>query len=245
MKTAVVIRHVHFEHLGALEPALREAGYGVRYLEAPTAAFELQSLPDLLVVLGGPISVNDTEDYPFLASELSLVQRQLEQKLPLLGICLGAQLIARALGARVFPMRGKEVGWSPLELTEAGARHAIRHLAAPGLDVLHWHGETFDLPAGAARLASTPLCENQAFSVGDHALGLQFHPEVTAEQLESWFVGHVGELASIPVQVTRLRGQSAPRAKRLEEPLRRFLNEWLRAWEEPRASGASDLRRLS
>ena len=238
MKTAVVIRHVHFEHLGALEPALREEGYSIRYLEAPTAALDLRELPDLLVILGGPISVNDTEDYPFLAPELSLVRRQLERKLPLLGICLGAQMIARALGGRVFPMRAKEVGWSPLELTEAGARHAVRHLAAPGLDVLHWHGETFDLPAGAARLASTPLCENQAFSVGDHALGLQFHPEVTAEQLESWFVGHVCELAAIPVKVNPLRGQSESRAKRLEEPLRRFLNEWLGSSTGARASGA-------
>jgi GMP synthase (glutamine-hydrolysing) len=227
MKTALALRHVHFEHLGALEPALREAGYDVRYLEAPTAALEGLS-PDLLIVLGGPISVNDVAEYPFLAAEQALVTQQLERSKPLLGICLGAQMMARALGARVYSMGKKEIGWSQLQPTELGARSALRHLFMPGLEVLHFHGETFDLPEGAKCLASTPICRNQAFSVGNHALALQFHPEVTAEQLESWYVAHTVELSAVPIDVRELRRQSALKAPRLVEPLGRFISDWLR-----------------
>jgi GMP synthase (glutamine-hydrolysing) len=227
MKTLLALRHVHFEHLGALEPLLTEAGYVVRYVEAATAHWSTLELPDLLVVLGGPISVNDGADYPFLGPELALVQAQLTAQRPLLGLCLGAQLIARARGARVYPLGQVELGWSPLTATPEAAEHPLRHLLAPGLDVMHFHGETFDLPEGARLLASTPICKNQAFSLGRHVLGLQFHPEVTAEQLESWWVGHTAELRSRARSIPELRAQSQERAPRLLGPLRAFLTEWL------------------
>lgn len=237
MRTALAVRHVHFEHLGTLEPALREAGYVVRYVEAPTALLESES-PDLLIVLGGPISVNDAAEYPFLATEQALVTRQLERKQPMLGICLGAQMMARALGARVYGMGQKEIGWSPLQPTEAGTRSPLRHLLTPGLELLHFHGETFDLPAGASCLASTAICRNQAFAIGDHAIGLQFHPEVTAEQLESWYVAHTCELHTANVDVNELRRQSAQRAPKLLAPMQRFLSDWLQRAER-RADGVS------
>ena len=227
MKTALAIRHVHFEHLGALEPLLAAAGYVVRYLEAPTASWADEERPDLLVLLGGPTSVNDSVDYPFLAPELALVKQQLQEGRATLGLCLGAQLMARALGNRVFPMGRKEVGWSPLTPTAAGSAHALRHVLYESLPVWHFHGETFDLPAGAELLASTALCKHQAFSLGPRALALQFHPEVTAEQLESWWVGHTGELGQLGLSIPELRKQSAELAPRLSSPLKAFFNEWL------------------
>jgi GMP synthase (glutamine-hydrolysing) len=235
MKHALAVRHVHFEHLGALEPLLGAAGYVVRYLDAPTASWVDVKPPDLLVLLGGPISVNGSADYPFLAPELALVKQQLLEGRATLGLCLGAQLMALALGSRVYPMARKEVGWSPLTATEQGSRHALRHLLFESLPVLHFHGETFDLPEGAERLAGTELCENQAFAFGPRALGLQFHPEVTADQLESWWVGHTGELAQLKLSVPELRQQSAEYAPRLAAPLKAFFTEWLAGLSEPRS----------
>src|SRR5215207_6706647 len=207
MQTVLAVRHVHFEHLGALEPLLAAAGYVVRYVEAPTANWQDEKSPDLLVLLGGPISVNDDVDYPFLVGELAFVKQHLQQGRATLGLCLGAQLMARALGQRVFSMGHKEVGWSALAPTSACSVHPLRHLLYESLPVLHFHGETFDLPEGAELLASTALCQHQAFSLGPRALGLQFHPEVTAEQLESWWVGHTGELAQLRLSIPELRQQ--------------------------------------
>lgn len=227
MKTLLAVRHVHFEDLGALSPLLVEAGYDVRYVEAPTARFRELAPPDLLVLLGGPISVNDVRDYPFLEEELAFVAAQLRGGAPVLGLCLGSQLMARAAGSPVYPMGHKEIGWSPLVATPAGEGHALRYLLGADRSVLHFHGETFDLPPGAELLASTPLCRNQAFALGRRALGLQFHPEVTAEGLESWWVGHTGELAQQKIDIPALRAESHERAPRLLAPLRDFVREWL------------------
>lgn len=227
MKTLVAVRHLHCEHLGALEPLFVAEGYAVRYVEAPTARFSEQGPADLLVLLGGPISVNDDRDYPFLNEELAFVAAQLRAERAVLGLCLGAQLMARSLGGRVSPMGHQEIGWGSLSPTTAGGRHPLRHVLGPERKVLHFHGETFELPAGAELLASSPLCQNQAFCLGPRALGLQFHPEVTAEQLESWWVAHTGALSAAGLSVPRLREESYEHAPRLLAPLGAFLSEWL------------------
>jgi GMP synthase (glutamine-hydrolysing) len=197
MKRCVAIRHVAFEDLGSLEPVLVEAGYAISHVEAgwddlarldPLAA-------DLVVVLGGPIGAYQDDLYPFLTDELRLIDARLKAERPLIGICLGAQLMARALGAAVYPNNGvKEIGWSPLALSDAGRASPLAPL--DGVPVLHWHGDTFDLPDGATGLASTTVTRNQAFAWGRAALGLQFHIEATDKGMERWFIGHAGEIAT-------------------------------------------------
>lgn len=230
MSTCIAIRHVAFEDLGSFASVIRGAGHDIRYVDAATDDLSAPDIADadLLAVLGGPIGVYEEEAYPFLTDELRLLERRLKGERPTFGICLGAQLIARALGSRVFPNpKGKEIGWSTLEFTPQGEGTPIGGLA--GVPVLHWHGDTFDLPDGATLLCSTPVTENQAFTHGAHILGLQFHPEVTARGLERWFVGHAAELAGAGISVPRLRTEGARFAPGLEEAGSAVFADLLRA----------------
>ena len=229
-KTAIAIRHVHFEDLGAFDDVLRRHGYAVRYCDA--GADNIGGVdplaPDLIIVLGGPIGAYQELAYPFLGHELALLERRLAAARPTLGICLGAQLMARALGARVYPAPAKEIGWGELQLSQAGGSGPLRHFTR--VPVLHWHGDTFDLPEGAALLASTEICPNQAFSFGRRALACQFHPEVIGRGFERWLVGHAVEIAAVPgISPAALRHDSerfAPQAARRGEAC---LSEWLAA----------------
>jgi GMP synthase (glutamine-hydrolysing) len=228
VRTALAVRHVAFEDLGLLGDLLTARDIAVRYVEA--GLDDLAALdpiaPDVAIVLGGPIGVYDEPDYPWIRDELRLLQRRLAADRATLGICLGSQMMAAALGARVYPMGVKEIGWSPLTLTAPGAASDLAPLS--GTAVLHWHGDTFDLPAGAAHLASTPACANQAFAWGERALALQFHPEATAHGLERWFIGHSAEIAATRgVDVATLRRQTRRAAPRLEARGPRVLQAWL------------------
>ena len=225
VKSLLAIRHVPFEDLGCLEAPLTEAGYAIRYVDAPTVDFSRigQADWDLLVVLGGPIGVHEQDDYPFLSQELRLLEARLKRKAPTLGICLGSQLMAHALGARVYKSRSVEIGWKSLTLTDAGRDSSLQHFRKP---VFHWHGENFDLPAGARHLASTDICPHQAFSFG-RSLALQFHPEVTARSLEQWYVGHTGELRSHGLSPAHLRQDAARFAPMLAQQSQTFLQAWL------------------
>lgn len=230
MKTALVIAHVPFEDLGSFAEPLANHEYRIRYRQAgvDNLATREARQADLLIVLGGPVSATDETNYPFLRDELHLLKKRLQKALPTLGICLGAQLMARALGARVYPLPRKELGWGPIELTADGRNSCLQHLAKGLTPVLHWHGDTFDLPEGAVRLASTDLCKNQAFTVGGRALALQFHPEVTGRGLERWFIGHALEItATEGVSVSKLRAQTARWADILESQGHKCLEQWL------------------
>jgi GMP synthase (glutamine-hydrolysing) len=180
---------------------------------------------DLVVVLGGPIGVYEQDRYPFLGDELRALGRRLREGRPTLGICLGAQLMAAALGARVYPGPEKEIGLSGIELTDAGKVSCLAPLA--GQPVLHWHGDTFDLPEHALRLASTAAYENQAFSLGRNVLGLQFHPEVDAHRFEQWLIGHTGELAAAGVDVPKLRADMKHAGNALHVAGVSMLGHWL------------------
>lgn len=223
-KTLLAIRHVAFEDLGAYDPVLRDAGYAIRYADMGVDDIAAFGASDLLVVLGGPIGVYESETYPFLVGEIDYITARLKAGGPTLGICLGAQLMARALGAKVYPGRAKEIGWKPLRLTPEGAG-----LLAPlrGLPVLHWHGDTFDMPTGAVNLASTDVCDHQAFSYGHHALAFQFHPEAQEHGFERWLIGHTGEIAATQdVSVAGLRAET----ERYAAAAARAGGEVLRGW---------------
>jgi GMP synthase (glutamine-hydrolysing) len=233
-RNVVALRHVAFEDLGLLAPLLRSRGWDITLLDVPSAdltdAKVVASIEqaDLLVVLGGPIGVGDAEAYPFLTPELRLIERRLTQDQPLLGICLGSQLMASALGSRVYPGGTKEIGWGHLQLTDAGMASCLAPLADPDAMVLHWHGDTFDLPDGATRLASSPLYENQAFAYGRNALALQFHIEADPARLEEWYVGHTAELGAAGISVKALRAATAQVASRVGVQAERIFDRWLR-----------------
>ncbi|MHC9418246.1 glutamine amidotransferase [Sphingomonas citri] len=226
--TAVAIRHVAFEDLGHLDAPLRAAGYAIRYVEAAAGGVAaLDPLaPDLLVVLGGTMGVYETPEHPFLADELALLRARLAAGRPTLGLCLGAQLIAAALGARVYPGPAKEIGYAPVTLTAEGAASPLAALPA-GQSVLHWHGDTFDLPAGATLLASTDLYRRQAFAVGRHALALQFHLE--ADRIERWLEGHAAELRAERIDPAALARDAARHDAALRDAAEAVLTRWLSA----------------
>jgi len=197
------LQHVPFEGLGSIEPWLRTAGYRI----SRTAFFESSALPDandidLLVIMGGPMSANDEATLPWLVDEKVFVRAVIESGKPVLGICLGAQLIASAMGARVYPNPAKEIGWFPVQGVTAGG--AFTFDFPPSTEVFHWHGETFDLPSGARLMARSETCKHQAFQLGGSVIGLQFHLETTAESARA-IVDHCGDelIASPTVQTAR------------------------------------------
>lgn len=178
-----VLQHVPFEGLGSMGTWLSERGADVRF----TRFYESAALPDprsvdLVIAMGGPMSVNDEREYPWLGREKAFIEAAIRHGLPVVGVCLGAQLIARALGARVFANAHKEIGWFPIAAVESDA-DAFRFPCQA--TAFHWHGETFDLPQGAVRLARSAGCENQAFQIGGNVIGLQFHLETTPETLDA------------------------------------------------------------
>jgi GMP synthase (glutamine-hydrolysing) len=226
-KNAVAIRHIMFEDVGSLAAPLAAAGYNLQYLEAGYDDLSPAADADLVIVLGGPISVNDTRHYAFINDEITLLRKRLIAQRPTLGLCLGAQLMAKALDA--FVHSGiREIGWAPLRLTEAGAASPIRHLAPELTSMLHWHGDTFDLPYGAELLASTPACRHQAFAVGKYALAFQCHPEFDPARLELWLIGHAVELVHAGSHLEDLRAGTRKHGAQLVQQSALVFKEWLR-----------------
>lgn len=193
---AHVLQHVPFEGLGSIEPWLVARGARITH----TRFFDSPLLPDtsdvdLIIALGGPMSVNDEAVLPWLKEEKRFIVQAIQWGKSVLGICLGAQLIASALGSRVYPGQHREIGWFDIESTTS--RIDLFHFPKTAR-VFHWHGETFDLPPGASQLARSAACENQGFQIGSNVIGLQFHLETTPETAESLIVHCRNELIDGP-----------------------------------------------
>ncbi len=227
MRECLAVRHVAFEDAGLFAALLEKRGFRLRYLEAGIDVLNTEALlaPDLLLVLGGPIGVYEEEQYPFLQPEMEAIKARLFAKKPIVGICLGAQLIAHSLGAEVKPGPEKEIGWAPVELTEAGERSVLAPLK--GVPVLHWHGDNLSLPKDAVNLAHTRPCPYQAFTIDKHALALQFHIEMNPAHIEQWLIGHALELAIAGIDPRELRRQAQEHGPRTAEAGRKVFEAWL------------------
>ena len=193
------LQHVPFEGPGFIDQWARKEGHGL----TGTALFEGEPLPemdrfDLLAILGGPMGVQDTSEHIWLNLEKQFIEKALGQNKRILGICLGAQLLADVLGARVFKNRHKEIGWYPVTRAAAAENSLLADLLPDHFHAFHWHGDTFDLPADALHLAQSEACQHQAFFYPPFTLGLQFHLESTAESIEKIMAHCAGELIEAP-----------------------------------------------
>lgn len=188
MKKLLVLQHVPHEILGTLNPLLKRAGFRIRYVNFarhPDAEPSLDGY-DGMVILGGPMSVNDAHRLPHLNTEMRLIEQALQRDLPVLGICLGAQLIAKTLGARVYANGEKEIGWYDVSPTDHGEADPLLAEFGESEKIFQWHGETFDIPRSGLHLAFSSLCAHQAFRYGANVYGFQFHLEVDEPMIHRW-----------------------------------------------------------
>jgi GMP synthase (glutamine-hydrolysing) len=215
MTSVLVLRHEIFEH----------AGHFGRLIHSSDKRLIYHDLGDPIrldghagvVILGGPMSANGPS--PGLADELEMIEKALRTRMPLLGICLGSQLIAKALGARVYRNPELEIGWEPVHFTDAGQSDPVFQGIDSPTTFFHWHGETFDLPAGAEWLAWSEKCRHQAYRYGSNVYGLQFHPEVTPEMIVDWSsqLVNCGDVATLKEPIDPNRIDQGPVAEHILE----------------------------
>ncbi|MEJ2140172.1 MAG: gamma-glutamyl-gamma-aminobutyrate hydrolase family protein [Gammaproteobacteria bacterium] len=206
MKRLLVFQHVPHEILGTFNPLLKAAGFRIRYYNfgrTPDAVPNVEKY-DGLIILGGPMCVDQIDSHPHLLTEIDAIRTAMELHMPVLGICLGAQLIATALGAKVHKNRVKEIGWYDVTPTPEGRRDPLFSTFSGTEKIFQWHGDTFDIPHEAVHLASSPACANQAFRFGDRTYGLQFHLEVDEALIERWLKTpvHIRELDAMEGQIS-------------------------------------------
>ena len=221
-----VIRHLAFEDLGLIQNVLEERNINITTYDVGVDDIELAILnSDLVILLGGPISVYETKQYPFLKDEINSLKKRLSANKPTLGICLGAQLMAVALGADVYPGGTKEIGWKEVMLMPQGTTSCLSFLEH--IPVLHWHGDTFDIPENAQHLASTTTFNNQAFSINNNILAIQFHVEVNPSRIEQWLIGHSCELAQTGIEPQKIRSQTEQVINSSNDAAYHMMTSWL------------------
>lgn len=238
----LAVAHVAFEGIESFGEVLKTRGATIT--EIVSCIEDISAVDpaehDLAIVCGGSMGVYQADIFPYLTNEIKYIEARLKKNLPTLGICLGSQLMAKALGADVYPgKQGQEIGWYPLTLSDAGKNSPVRHLAGDKTSMLHWHGDTYDFPEGATLLASSDKYKIQAYEWGESALGLQCHPEVTAKSLECWLAS--GGFASVEkhsgMSVPEFRALNQTNAKILQAQSALFLNEWLdKVMAKPKAA---------
>ena len=220
------LQHVPFEGLGSIADWAVAHGCPITGSRL-FAGGELPSADafDMLVIMGGPMSVHDERANPWLTVESQFIARAIDAGKLILGICLGAQLIAGCTGARVYANTCKEIGWFPVELTRAAQRSAVGRALRDRTAAFHWHGETFEIPKGAVHLARSQACDHQAFAIGRRIVGLQYHLETTA-QSASDLISHCGrELVEAPyVQTERSIRADPERFARLNADMNRLMD---------------------
>lgn len=228
-----MMRIHYFQHVSFEDPAnilawAKHRGHRLTH----TLLYEGEALPapgdfDGLIIMGGPMSVHDAMEYPWLVQEKAFIDQTIKAQKPILGICLGAQLIAECLGAKVYTNNHKEIGWFPIyKIPEAEGIRCCSEWPA-SLTVFHWHGETFEIPNGAVRLAGSQACVNQGFALGDHIIGLQFHLESTRDSVTR-LIAHGGdELTSNPFVQSADVMLRDDYFESLEEVLFSFLDRWV------------------
>jgi GMP synthase (glutamine-hydrolysing) len=231
MKEVLVFQHDPFEDLGFFSEVLEKQRTVYRVLrlfhgEMPAEDWERIGA---LIILGGPMSVNDEEEYPFLRWEKRIIRAAIDEAVPVVGICLGAQLIAATLGTLVYHGRVKEIGWSPISITPHGQVDSLLGYLPENATVFQWHGDGFELPAGAIRLASSVNYKNQAFRVGKNIYALQFHLEVTPPMIARWIDERSKDLALAPyILPDKILADTQNYAPILKYYGERFLSEFLR-----------------
>lgn len=230
MKKALIIRHVPHEGIAAFRRPVEAAGYHIDRVDVTDPGFGAIDLrePDLLIMMGGPMAVYEQDRLPWIRCQLRRLALRLEQDRPTLGVCLGAQMIAAALGADVFPGPGKEVGFHELQVADSPGAAPLRHLS--GVPVLHWHGDTFSLPPGTELLASSERYAHQAFRRGDTVLGLQFHAEMGKdERFHVWTEAWPDDIHAAGQTVDQLRRDHEAYGPAAVAAGQAMLSDWLKS----------------
>jgi GMP synthase (glutamine-hydrolysing) len=232
MKTALVVRHTPYEGIAGFRAPVEAAGYVIDRIDVTDPAFPAADFvaPDLLVMMGGPMGVHEGAAYPWIAHEIERLAERIAADRPTLGVCLGSQMIAAAMGAEVYPGPVREVGFAPLSINAIGLGSPLRHLV--DVPILHWHGDTFDLPDGVELLASTPAYRRQAFRRGRNLLALQCHPEMGEDpRIEAWLEDEE-YIASAGTSVDALRQQHDRHGSAAVAAGRSMIVEWLSALKD-------------
>ena len=220
MPKLLVFQHVAHEILGTLDPLIRESGCRIRYVNFGRTNYEIPELSnyDGLIVLGGHMNVDQVDEFPYLIPELEAIKEAITLDMPILGICLGSQLLAKALGANVTKNESKEIGWYDVMVTEEGRSDPLLSKFNNVEKLFQWHGDTFEIPKGAVHLATSENCINQAFRYGNKIYGLQFHLEVDEAMIQRWLVAPINLK-----ELEELKGVIDPNQIRAET--RSFINE--------------------